>query len=261
MCKATLVLSLLVVSSALADDLTITSRITRDGGEPQTVTSYLASDHVRMVQPDAEVILDGKTGAMTVLDERKKTYYVVTKKDLDEMSASMEKQMNSPEMQQAQEQMKNLPPEMQKRMEAMMGGAMKTEVVKTGKSRTIAGYRCDEYSVTMGSMSTSLQCLTTELKFPASSYDTFRSYTDSLKSMMAAFGPMAKGMGQMQQEMKKLKGFALASTSTTTVMGRSSTSTSEVTSIKSGPIPASAWEIPAGYKQVDSPMKSMAKRR
>ena len=32
------------------------------------------------------------------------------------------------------------------------------------------------------------------------------------------------------------------------------TSASEVTEVKRGPIPASTWEIPAGYKKVESPM-------
>jgi len=258
----TFVLALFIASAALADDVTITSKVTRDDGAPQTVTSYIASDHIRMAQPDGEMILDPKTGSMAVLDGKKKTYYIMTKKDIDEMSATLDQQMNSPEMQQAQEQMKNLPPEIQKRMESMMGGAMKTDVHKTGNSRTIAGLHCEEYSVSIGTMSTSTQCLTNEIKMPTQSYDMFRSYAESMKNMMAAFGPMAKGLGQMSEEMKKLKGFPLANTSTTTVMGRSTTNTSEVTSVKYGPIPATVWEIPAGYKQVESPMKqAMARRR
>jgi len=68
-------------------------------------------------------------------------------------------------------------------------------------------------------------------------------------------------MTTMQEQLKKLKGFPLANTTTTSVMGHRSVSSSEVTSIKQGPIPASAWEIPAGYKKVDNPMtKAMARR-
>ena len=97
--------------------------MTRDGGEPTTATSYLSTDHARMVQPDGgEAILDLKTGQITVIDGRKKEYYVVTRQDMDQMKAKMQQTMNSPEMKKAQEQMKNLPPEMQKRMQGMMGG-------------------------------------------------------------------------------------------------------------------------------------------
>jgi hypothetical protein len=42
-------------------------------------------------------------------------------------------------------------------------------------------------------------------------------------------------------------------------MGTAHTSTTEVVEIKKGPIPASAWTIPAGYKRVESPMAKMAK--
>lgn len=37
-------------------------------------------------------------------------------------------------------------------------------------------------------------------------------------------------------------------------MGHKSVVASEVTEVKRGPIPASAWEIPAGYTKVDNPM-------
>src|SRR5690349_20733790 len=103
-------------AAAQAEDLTIVSKLSRDGAAPTTVTSYIASDHARMVQPDGqEAIIDLKTGQMTVIDGRKKEYYVITKADMEQMKTKLQAQMNSPEMQKAQEQMKNLPPEVQKR--------------------------------------------------------------------------------------------------------------------------------------------------
>jgi hypothetical protein len=44
-------------------------------------------------------------------------------------------------------------------------------------------------------------------------------------------------------------------------MGRSTTNSQEVTEIKKGPIPATAWQIPAGYRQVESPMAKMTKKK
>jgi hypothetical protein len=257
--------SLIVFSTALAafgDDLTIVSRVTRDGGSAETKTSYISSDHVRMSHPDGnEAIIDLKGSQMIVLDGKKKTYYVVTRKDMDAMAAKVQEQMNSPEVKKAQEQMKNLPPDAQKAMESAMAGMFAVDVKKTGTSRTIAGYKCENWNVTIGQLSKSEQCFTNELKFPVQAWDMYRSYADSMKSMMAAFGPMAKSMTTMQEQLKKLKGFPLANTTTTSVMGRRSVSTSEVTSIKRGSIPASVWEIPAGYEKVDSPMtKAMARR-
>ena len=255
-------LILFISVPAVAADLTIVSKVTRDGGSPETATSYISSDHVRMTQAEGnEAIIDLKTGQMTVIDSTKKTYYVVTREDMDAAAAKVKEQMNSPEVQQAQERMKNLPPEVQKRMEAATGGMFKVDVEKAGTSRTIAGYKCEDWTVTIGQFSKSEQCVTNELKFPAQAWDMYKSYADSMKNMMAAMGPMGRHMSAMQEQFKKMKGFPLANTTTMNVMGRSSVHTSEVTSVKEGPIPASAWEIPAGYTKVDSPMMKAMERR
>jgi hypothetical protein len=82
-----------------------------------------------------------------------------------------------------------------------------------------------------------------------------------MRSMMASMGPMAKGMGDMAAKMKEMRGYPMATSSSMSMMGRSSGSSSEVVEVKKGPIPASAWEPPAGYKKVDNPMlKAMAPR-
>jgi hypothetical protein len=44
-------------------------------------------------------------------------------------------------------------------------------------------------------------------------------------------------------------------------MGRSSTAASEVVEVKKGAIPASAWEVPGGYRKVDNPMLKAAAPR
>jgi len=251
-----------LVAVANAEDLTMVSKATHDGGAPATTTSYFSSDHIRMAQADGnDVIFDLRSGDMTLLDAKKKTYSVITRKDFEEMAAMINERMNSPEVKQAQEQMKNLPPEQRKRMEEMMGGMFAVHVTKEGTGRTIAGYHCDNYTMTIGQFSTTEQCLTTELKFPEATWRQFKNTLDSMQSMMRAMGPMAKGMESMTEEMQKMKGIPLASTTTTSIMGRKSVSTTEVTSISHGPIPASAWDVPAGYAKVESPMKQALRKQ
>ena len=255
-----------LLSAALpvaADDLTIVSKLTRDGGEPTTATSYLSSDHARIAQPDQEAILDLKTGQITVSDPRKKEYFVVTRQDMDQMKTRLQQMMNSPEMQRAQEQMKNLPPEVQKRMQGMMGAvAGSFDVKKMGTTRKIAGYDCDNWTVTLGQFSKTEQCNTTELPVPVQTWDTYRDFAESMRSTMAAMGPMGKGMADIAAKMKDMRGFPLASTTTSSFMGRSTSSSSEVVEVKKGPIPSSAWDLPAGYRQVENPMlKAAAPRR
>ena len=247
---------------AAADDLTIVSRTTRDGGEPMTATSYLSTDHARIVQPDGgQAILDLKTGQITVIDGRKKEYYVVTRQDMDQMKAKLQQTMNSPEMQKAQDQMKNLPPEVQKKMQGMMGAAAGSfDVKKQGTTRKIAGYNCDNWTITMGPSKTE-HCVTTELPVPVQTWDAYRDFAEGMRSMMASMGPMAKGVTDMAAKMKEMRGYPLATSTSMSMMGHSSSSSSEVVEVKKGAIPASAWEVPAGYKKVDNPMlKAMAPR-
>ena len=71
---------------------------------------------------------------------------------------------------------------------------------------------------------------------------------------MAAMGPMAQNVAQMQEKFKDLKGYPMATDSAVNIMGRSTKTSTEVTEVKKGPIPASAWEIPAGYKKIENPM-------
>ncbi len=249
------VLFLFTGLAASAQDLTIVSKVTHDGGAPETHVSYISSDHVRMSQGDGkESIVDFKTGQMTTLDAKKKTYYVITRADMDTLTARMQEQMNSPEMKKAQQEMKNLPPEQRKQMDSAMGGMFAVDVQDLGTTRKVAGYTCENWKMTIGQFSRTEECLTNELKFPPHAWEMYRGFADSMKTMMAALGPMARSAAKMQEQFKKMKGYPLASTSTTEIMGRKIVTASEVTEVRHGPIPASAWEIPAGYTKVDNPM-------
>src|SRR5712692_6901652 len=69
---------------ALGQDLTIISKVTKDGKPAETTTSYLSRDYIRNAQGDGkESIYDLKAGQMTVLDGKKKTYYVITRQDIE----------------------------------------------------------------------------------------------------------------------------------------------------------------------------------
>ena len=87
---------------------------------------------------------------MTTLDGKKKTYYTVTKQDMEQMAAKMQERMNTPEMKKAMEAMQS------------MSGGMSTsfDVKKTGATLKVAGYGCEEWSITMGTLSTIKECVT-----------------------------------------------------------------------------------------------------
>lgn len=252
--------ALLPGALAAAQDLTIVSKVTRDGGPPETATSYLSADRIRMSHGEGrEALIDYKQGEMITIDHKKKTYTVMTQKDLDARLAQMQEQMDSPEMRQAREAMKDLPPEQRKALENF--GASLFEVEKVGTSRKIAGYSCDNWTVTMGRISRSEECLTTELKFPVQMFDMYRKYMQSLAALMSTMGSMGFDYTKMTEQFKKMRGYPLAVTTTVDIMGHRSVTASEVVEIKRTPIPASAWELPAGYAKVDSPMMRGPERR
>ena len=187
----TLLLSAVAIP-AFATDLTIVSKVSRNDAPPQTTTSYIAEDHVRMSHGDGhETIVDLKSGQMTTLDNKKKTYYVTTRQDMDAFAARMKEQMNSPEMKKAQEQMKNMPADQQK----AMSGMFTFDVHKTGTTRKIAGYTCENWIMKMGQMSTTEECLTNDLQYPAQAWTMYKNFADTMRSAMSAMGPMAQTCG------------------------------------------------------------------
>src|ERR1039457_4801199 len=207
----TLTAFLLVAGTAVAsDDLTIVSKHTQDGKPAGTSTSYLVRDHVRMARGEGhETIVDMKTGVMTTLDGKKKTYYTVTKQDMEQLAAKMQERMNDPETKKAMEMM------------ASMSAGMSTsfDVKKTGATRKIAGYGCEEWAITMGTISTIKECVSTELKYPAHAWDAYKDFAESMKNMMSAFGPMAKSGAELAEKLKKMKGFPVATSTAIDVMG------------------------------------------
>lgn len=248
--RALTLVILAVTIPAFASDMTIVSKVTRNDAPAQTAISYISDDHVRMSHGDGrETIIDLKSGQMITLDNRKKTYFITTRADMDAFAARMREQMNSPEMKKAQEAMKNMPAEDRKRMDAMMS-AFSFDVHKEGTSRKIAGYSCENWIVKMGRFSTSEECVTNELKLPEQVWTLYKNFLDTMRS---ATGPMAKNAANMQEQFRKMKGFPLATTTTVDIMGRKSVSTSEVTEVRPGSIPSSAFEIPSGYTKVDNP--------
>ena len=221
-------------AAAGAEDLTIVSTVSSGKGAPVTATQYISgSGRVRTSNPEADTIFDAGTGRVAIVNHRKKEYFEFTR---DEMAAAMAG---------FEQQMQQAGPMMEK----MMGGAVgDVSVKKTGTSRKVAGYDCDEYTVSMGEGLRYDICAAPALQPPA-------TYYDALKSPFAVMGPVARRFEKTFDEMKKIKGFPISMTTSIKVMMVNSQMKSEATEIKKGPIPESAFAVPAGYKKKDSPFK------
>jgi hypothetical protein len=126
----------------------------------------------------------------------------------------------------------------------------------------VAGYATQEYTVAMGETMTMHLWNTTDLKLPvpAAELRKMAAFTGPMAAM--ASNPMFKGFGQLAEKMSEIEGLTLASATSAKIMGRASESSREATEVRTGPIPASEFDVAAiapGYKKVDSPLKKLGK--
>jgi hypothetical protein len=239
----------------LAEDLTIVSKETGSGPE-KTTSQYFTKDRMRTNMGDQDTMFEYASGKITQIDHKKKEYMEIT---LAEMEAQMQKV--AAEMEKASAQFQNMPPEVRERMEKMMGGGTGAVTVTKGGTRKIAGYDTQQYTISMGANMKTEVWNTTALQFPVPEAE-LKKYSSFAGSMAPlANNPMFKGLAKLTEEMKKIQGFSLARSTQMQMMGKTTTTSSEAVEVKQGPVPASVFALPAGYKKVDSPMAKMGSKK
>ena len=226
--------------SASAEDLSITFK-SNDGS---TATHYYTKDRIRMGSGKTDTIMEFASGKIITIDHQKKQYSEMTVAEMDEAMKAMAAQM--------EQTLASMPPQMREKMAGMMGAATGEVTVTKGASKTVAGYPCQTYTVAMGTSMTQESCNSTALTPP---FDPANFQKLSRVSI-----PMMQGMDKMFKKMSEIQGISLMNHTTVNMMGRKTDTTTEATEIKKGAISAEAFAIPAGYKQVESPMKKMGKQ-
>lgn len=229
-----------IALSASAEDLTIAFKST-DGS---TMTHYFSKDRIRMNSGRTDTIMEFASGKIVTIDHQKKEYSEMTVAEIDEAMKGMAAQM--------EQAMAQVPPQMREKMAGMMGGAAAEVTVTKGATKTVAGYSCQTYTITMGASMTQETCNSTALVPP---FDPANFQKLSRVSI-----PMMQGMDKMIKKMSEIQGIALMQHTTMSMMGRKTDSGMEATEIKKGAIAADVFATPAGYKMVDSPLKAMGKR-
>jgi hypothetical protein len=246
----------LAVLPALAADLTIISKTTVGNDPARTTSQYFTKERFRTNSGDTDTIFEYASGKITHVDHKKKEYSEVT---LAQMEAAMQRM--SAEMEKASAQLQSMPPAVRERMEKMMGGGAGAVTVTKGGTRKIAGYDTQQYTIAAGPNLKTEVWNTTALQFPIPEADLkkFMSFSSSMAPM--ANNPMFKGFSKLMEEMKKVQGFSLASSTEIGMMGRTTTTTTEAVEVKPGPVAASVFAVPAGYKMVESPMAKMGGKK
>jgi hypothetical protein len=248
--------AVLIALPVFAEDVVVVFKTEGPGG-PGTSTQYYSKEWMRTTDGQQDTLFEYPTGTITNIDHKKKEYSQITLAEIEDAMAAM-----NAEMEQAKAQMEAMPAGMRERMAKMLGVGGEVTVTKGG-TRDVAGYETQEYKVTMGEGMTMSLWNTTALQLPVPAADLRKlaSFTGPMAAM--ANNPMFKGFGQLAEKMKEIEGLTLAEQTSVRVMGRGSDSSREATEVRTGPIPASNFDVAAlanGYKKVDSPLAELGKR-
>jgi hypothetical protein len=244
---AAVTLACAIAAPASGGDLTIVSKTSSSGpvASSGTSTMYMTAAKLRMQQERMDVVVDIATGTITMIDSAKKQYWQMTREDIEAMSKAM-----SDKMAQMQKD-----PQGAAMMKTMMGAMGPAKLEKGTETKTIAGYSCAQYTLSMGETVRMIYWTTTALQPPFSWEQMYNAQTGILRA-----NPMLGRMSSIFDEMKNMKGVPLASSTTMTMGPVHVENTSEATEVKTGAIPASTFDIPSTYTKVQSPMSQMLKR-
>jgi hypothetical protein len=208
---------------------TTSSGMAGRGGGTQNSAEYFSKSAMKTSSSeDSDTIVRFDEGKIITIDNKKKTYTEMTFKQLQDMLGNAGAQMG--QNREAMEQMRK-----------MMGqqGNAPVAVTKEGPGENIAGYATDKYLIT-GPMQMEIWAAP-GLKIPTAYYDVMK--------FQAPANPMFD-MKALYEEMKKINGMTLKSEMTIKMMNMEMKTTRVVNSIEKGAIPASVFEVPAGYKLV-----------
>jgi hypothetical protein len=185
-----------------------------------------------------------------------RSYRVMDKAAMDQMSVKMNDAMAK-----MKAQMANMPPERRAMMEKMMsqmngqGAAAKQSVydaIDTGKSETSSGRSCRVWNETRNGELQAQYCVAPKGSLPGT--EEFAAFAKRMSSFMQQMGgPMHNaGAGFMQQQiavLEKINGFPIVTRHFSG--GKLDANESVMKVWESRPIPASAFEVPAGYARKD----------
>jgi hypothetical protein len=216
---------------AVAEDFTIVSK-TRFGEKAGAQTVYLTPARMKTAGGGSDSIVEFENGRMTFVDEAKKTYYVTS---APEMAAYAR---------QRQEQAKA------SGFNAQAFGALGDVATrKTGRSRKIAGYACDEWVLAMGKALIFEVCAAPRIPVPP-------AYFDAHQAAYAGMGPMGRHFEKVFEAMRKVRGYPLSLAMHVQTEAMKQETMTEATEVRKGAIPADTFAVPADYTKKKSPFAS-----
>lgn len=236
----------LLAATALSQGLYTESNtvVTAGGGQTFEGKSYFMPKMMKTVNGANEVIVRLDKQMIYRVNNDDKTYSALTFAEWEAQMKKASSEMDS-KMEELKKQMENMPPEQRKMMEKILSNQMqskdksqpKIEVKNTGETKTILGYPTTKYVVLKDGEEFLTVWVTKDIK----GFEGMRKDYEEMSTRLSASAP--GGASAMIEAMKKIDGFPLA-------MDMAMGVKTDVTKVETHAIPASEFEIPAGYTKV-----------
>jgi Domain of unknown function (DUF4412) len=210
-------------AGAASADLTMVSHLSGLKGS-QTVTEYVSGDKVRLKEGDFETLFDTAAGSLVSIDHAGKSYYETSLDEIQRYVAALHAAEPAPAA---------------------------VSVRKGDTPKTIAGHGCEHYLLSQGSFSLEVW-VDPQLEAPA--------HAEAERIAAARSGAASAGLQPLYAELKKIKGLPLAELRSGGSGRLTTRSRREAVEVKLGALPASTFEVPAGYQKKDSPYRVAPRR-
>jgi hypothetical protein len=198
------------------------------------------------------VIFDGAKQVLWMLDVDKKTYYEMTKADVDRVGAQMQGALA-----QIQAQLANLPPAQRAQIEAMMKGrglpgvaapGPQTEYRKAGTAK-VGKWTCDNYEGFQNNQKNSELCTVepAALGFALADFEVSRQLGDFFKKLLPQIADQVFSIGKLEEQ-----GYSgVPVRRVATVAGRETVT--EITDVTRQTFADATFAVPAGFTKEDFP--------
>ena len=221
-----------------AADITVTTRYTFLGGDTLTRDSYYTNKRIRVTGPDGrEFMFNSKSDTVTVIDHATKRYWTGPRALADSLATRLivANREGVPEEATAD------PVAWGEKLEAF-NNSIKVE--PAGKNKKIAGYPTNLWVLTAGDYLRSERWVARSLYIPDYGPEMQKTVLATIKD------PMGRALMRLMIGSRDKEGLALAGSTKFRTLDKAGTFEFEATKVKSGSIPKTAWELPAGYTAI-----------
>lgn len=240
------VVTLLTAGTLHAQGVVMVQEETRDG---KTSTNQIQMDasHMRMESHasgrHSAFVFDAPAKVARILNLEQQTYVEIDQAQMQQMRQQMTAM---------QEKLKNLPPQQREMFEQMMRGRggmgappPPPEYKQTGADK-VGAWPCTKYEAYTAGRKTAEICAADPGVFglSASDFAVATQLGEFVRSMVPEMGDQTVMFGAASEQ-----GFSGVPVRRTTFVDGKVTATSEIKEFRRAPVPASAWEVPAGFKR------------